>query len=236
MMMTMRFALPMLAASMMAGSAHAQIPVIDAQNYSVAQQTARTTDNILDTNREILNTVEETLRAVTGDRTSTSQPMSGLAVGQGFSVASMPDYMNIRGSDGGILGSISPEILGVVSTFINALQLVQNLTGQTNSNHSGDLAYQQLVDTVTGVAALVQGTQQAVVSRRSQFEQAGQQIGQADDIKGSIDQNTALQVETALTVNEMIGVMNGLAQSAQTENQLELIEMSNTARAFRRAN
>lgn len=235
MMKIIRLATPMAAATLAASAAYAQIPVIDAKNYAVAQQTAKTTDNILDTNREILKTVEETLQAVTGDRSSTSQSMTGLAVGQGFSVASMPDFMNMRGSDGGILGSISPEILGAVSTFINALKLVQNITGQTNSSHSGDLAYQQLVDTVTGVAALVQGTQKAVVSRRSQFEQAGQKIGQAEDIKGSIDQNTALQVETGLTVNEMIGVMNGLAQSVQTENKLELIEMSNTARAFRRA-
>ena len=48
----------------------ADIPVIDKTNYAVARQTAETTDKILDTNKEILTTVEETLKAVTGDRGS----------------------------------------------------------------------------------------------------------------------------------------------------------------------
>ena len=60
-----------------------------------------------------------------------------------------------------------------------------------------------------GVAALVTGSQQAVETRRGAFEQAGQQIGTAQDINGSIDQNTQLQVQAGLTINELIGVMNG---------------------------
>ena len=41
------------------------------------------------------------------------------------------------------------------------------------------------------------------------LETAGGDIGKAEDIKGSIDQNTQLQVQAGLTINELIGVMNG---------------------------
>jgi hypothetical protein len=45
--------------------ATADIPVIDKTNYAVARDTAEKTGKILDTNKEILTTVEETLKAVT---------------------------------------------------------------------------------------------------------------------------------------------------------------------------
>lgn len=66
------------------------VPVIDAANYEVAKQTSVTTDKILGTNKEILTTVEETLKAVTGDRGGDANQMQNLAVGNGFSVSSMP--------------------------------------------------------------------------------------------------------------------------------------------------
>ena len=58
-------------------------------------------------------------------------------------------------------------------------------------------------------------------------------IGKAEDIKGSIDQNTQLQVQTGLTLNEMIGVLNAGVQSLHAENQRKLTDMSNTKKALR---
>ena len=43
---------------------------------------------ILDTNKEILTTVEETLKAVTGDRGGDAGSLKDLAIGNGFSVSS----------------------------------------------------------------------------------------------------------------------------------------------------
>ena len=64
------------------------VPVIDESNYKVAKQTSETTEKILGTNKEILTTVEETLKAVTGDRGGDANQMQNLAVGNGFSVSS----------------------------------------------------------------------------------------------------------------------------------------------------
>ncbi len=60
----------------------------------------------------------------------------------------------------------------------------------------------------------------------------GRASDKAEDIKGSIDQNTQLQVQTGLTLNEMIGVLNGGVQSLQAENQRKLTDMSNTRKAL----
>ncbi|RWD39658.1 MAG: conjugal transfer protein, partial [Mesorhizobium sp.] len=80
--------------------------------------------------------------------------------------------------------------------------------------------------------ALVNGSQKAVTTRRSAFEQAGQNIGQAQDIKGSIDQNTQLQVQAGLTINELVGVMNGAVSSLQADNQRRLTDISNSKKAL----
>jgi hypothetical protein len=84
-----------------------------------------------------------------------------------------------------------------------------------------------------GVSALITGSRQAVETRRSALEQAGAQIGKAEDVKGSIDQNTQLQVQTGLTLTEMIGVLNAGVQSLHAENQRRLTDMSNTRKALR---
>ena len=72
--------------------AAADIPVIDKTNYAVARDTAEKTGKILDTNKEILTTVEETLKAVTGDRGGDAGPLKDIAIGNGFSVSSMPSF------------------------------------------------------------------------------------------------------------------------------------------------
>ncbi|MGO1164003.1 type IV secretion system protein [Brucella sp. C7-11G] len=208
------------------------VPVIDAANYEVAKQTSVTTDKILGTNKEILTTVEETLKAVTGDRGGDANQMQNLAVGNGFSVSSMPSFDSLMSGGVPNFGSMGGDIAKVASTFINGLQLVKNLSGQANSSFSGDKSYEQMVNTVLGVAALVNGSQQAVTTRRSAFEQAGQNIGQAQDIKGSIDQNTQLQVQAGLTINELIGVMNGAVSSLQADNQRRLTDISNSKKVL----
>ncbi|QYA17505.1 type IV secretion system protein [Rhizobium sp. AB2/73] len=213
-------------------TALADVPVIDRTNYEVAKKTADTTNQILDTNKDILTTVQDTLKAVTGDRGSMAGPLKNLAIGNGFSVSAIPSFDSILKDGVPNFGSMGGEITKAATAFINGLQLVKSLSGQTNSSFSGDKSYEQLVNTVLGVSALINGSQQAIETRRSAFEQAGSQIGTAEDIKGSIDQNTQLQVQSGLTLNEMIGVMNGAVTSLQAENQRRLTDISNSKKAL----
>ncbi|KSV73634.1 conjugal transfer protein [Sinorhizobium sp. Sb3] len=215
-----------------ASTALAQVPVIDGANLKIAQQTSATTDKILGTNKEVLKTVQETLQAVTGERGSDANQMQNLAIGNGFSVSQMPSFDSLMSGGVPNFGSMGGDISKVATTFINGLQLVKNLSGQAGSSFSGDKSYEEMVNTVLGVAALVTGSQKAVQTRRTSFEQAGANIGQAKDIKGSIDQNTQLQVQAGLTVNELIGVMNGAVSSLQADNQRRLTDISNSKKAL----
>lgn len=208
------------------------VPVIDGANLKVAKETAMTTDKILNTNKDILSTVEDTLKAVTGDRGGEANQMQNLAVGNGFSVSSMPSFDSIMSGGVPNFGGMGGDISKIATTFINGLQLVKSLSGKSNSGFSSDKSYEELMNTVLGVSALVTGSQKAVTTRRSALEQAGQSIGQAQDIKGSIDQNTQLQVQTGLTVNELIGVMNGAVGSLQADNQRRLTDISNSKKAL----
>ncbi|XOK15638.1 type IV secretion system protein (plasmid) [Agrobacterium tumefaciens] len=216
----------------LASSALAQVPVIDGANLEIAQRTSKTTDDILGTNKEVLKTVQETLQAVTGDRGGDANQMQNLAVGNGFSVSQMPSFDSLMSGGVPNFGGMGGDVAKVATTFINGLQLVKNLSGQSGSSFSGDKSYEEMVNTVLGVAALVTGSQQAVQTRRSSFEQAGANIGQAKDIKGSIDQNTQLQVQAGLTINELIGVMNGAVSSLQADNQRRLTDISNSKKAL----
>ncbi|RWB51843.1 type IV secretion system protein [Mesorhizobium sp.] len=208
------------------------VPVIDGANLKVAKETAMTTDKILNTNKDILSTVEDTLKAVTGDRGGDANQMQNLAIGNGFSVSSMPSFDSIMSGGVPNFGGMGGDISKIATTFINGLQLVKSLSGKSNSGFSSDKSYEELMNTVLGVSALVTGSQKAVTTRRSAFEQAGQSIGQAQDIKGSIDQNTQLQVQAGLTINELIGVMNGAVGSLQADNQRRLTDISNSKKAL----
>ncbi|TIV95024.1 MAG: conjugal transfer protein [Mesorhizobium sp.] len=205
--------------------ARADIPVIDKTNYAVAKDTAEKTSKILDTNKDILTTVEKTLQAVTGDRGGDAGSLKDLAIGSGFSVTSVPSFDSLLQSGMPNFGSMGPEIAKAATLFVNGLQLVKSLSGKDDSSLASDKSYEELVKTVLGVSALINGSQQAVETRRAALESS-------KDIKGSIDQNTQLQVQTGLTLNEMIGTMNGAVQSLQADNQRKLTDISNTRKAL----
>ena len=221
-----------LASFLMVSPALADIPVIDASNYAIAKKTSETTDQILDTNKEVLKTVQDSLSALTGDRSGVTNPMQSLGVGSGFSVSTMPSLDTLISDGVPNFGNLSGSIANTASKFINALQLVKSISGQADSKFSGDQSYQQLMSTVLGISALITGAEQAVNARTSALQTASKQIGTANDIKGSIDQNSQLQVQTGLTINELIGVMNGAVQSLQAENQRKLVDISNTRKAL----
>lgn len=226
--MTKRLIAMTVATLLMTASSYSQKPVFDQRNYNVAKETAKTTNKILDTNKDVLKTVNETLKAVTGERGNVAGQLNNIAIGNGFSVSSIPSFDNVLSGGVPNFGNLSPEITKYTTTFINGLKLVKSLSGKQNSGLAQDKSYEEMVRSVMSVSALVTGAQQGVSTRRQLLEAASAKIGTATDVKGSIDQNTQLQVQTGLTTNELIGVMNGAVQSLQAENQRKLTEISQT--------
>jgi hypothetical protein len=213
-------------------SAYADIPVYDARTYNEARQTASNTKEILDTNKEVLETVQKTLESVTGQRSQESGQMQNLAVGNGFSVSQMPSFDSVLSGGVPDFGTMADTITQVATVFVNGLKLVKSLSGKDDSGFAEDESYENMLKTVTAISALVNGAQSGVTQRKSALTSASHNIGTAKDIKGSIDQNSQVQVETGLIINEMIGVMTGQLQSQQAENQRKLTDISNTTKAL----
>ena len=122
----------------------------------------------------------------------------------------------------------------IVSTLINGLQLVQSITGlATGAAHPVDTAYRNSVNVAATLSGLITSTQGAIQQRSSAFTQGGQQIGQAPDLKGSVDQNTQVQIQTGQTINELNGVVNNAATAANQANLDRIAAESAVARAMK---
>ena len=228
-MMKLRIAAGVAALTMMTAPALSQVPVYDAATFNKSRETAQNTLQILNTARDTLELTRRTMDAITGTR-SDGNAFQNVAVGSGFSIGQAPSIGDIFNGGSGIFGSLPPEVAQIATTIINGLSLLQELrnfadgvTSPTQEN------YQQAVSSATALAAQVAGTQQAAAARTQALQTAAGQIGQAQDLKGALDQNTMLQVQQGLTTNELIGTMNGAVQALQQDMMDELIAKSGAA-------
>lgn len=218
------------AAAACAGAAQAQVPVIDAATLAQASQTAANTARIMQTNRQMLQVVQQTLAAVSGDRSTGS--IASAALGSGFSMGGAPDLGSILGGSQMAWGNLG-DFGKVAATVVNGLNLVKSLSGSVNGSlTSTDKAYMGAVNTATALAGMVAGTQSAAGARSTAFRSAGTQIGSAPDVKGSVDQNSQLQVQTGLVVNELIGVMNAGNAAMNASLMQELDAQSKAAKVM----
>ena len=213
----------------------AQVPVIDNANLQKAQEIATSTQKILTADQQIMQFTQKTLQAVTGDRSSQAQgTLAQMALGGGFSMAQAPSLGSVISGGALSFAGMGSNSQNIVSTLINGLQLVQTITGLTSGqSHPVDTAYKSSVNVAATLSGLINSTQSAVQQRSSAFKQGGQQIGQAQDLKGSIDQNTQVQVQTGLTINELNGVANNAAAAANQANLDRIASESAAARAMK---
>jgi hypothetical protein len=230
--------IPLLMAAIAIGSttsARAQVPTIDSANLAKAQEIATSTQSILTADQQILQYTQKTLQAVTGDRSSQAQgSLAQMALGGGFSMAQAPSLGSVISGGALSFAGLGSGSQGIVSALINGLQLVQTITGLTSGQaHPVDTAYKSSVNVAATLSGLIDSTQGAVKQRSQAFTQGGQQIGQAPDLKGSVDQNTQLQVQTGQTINELTGVVNSTVVAANQANLDRLAAQSAAARAMK---
>lgn len=213
----------------------AQVPVIDNANLAKAQQIATDTKSILTADQQIMQFTQKTLQAVTGDRTSQAQgSLAQMALGSGFSMAQAPSLGSVISGGALSFAGMGAGSQNIVSTLINGLQLVQTITGLANGQtHAVDTAYKNSVNVAATLSGLINSTQSAVQTRSQAFTQGRQQIGSAQDLKGSVDQNTQVQIQTGQTVNELNGVVNNAAAAANQANLDRIAAESSAARAMK---
>lgn len=215
--------------------ARALLPVIDNANLAKAQEIATSTQQILNADQQIMTFTQKTLAAVTGDRSSQAQgSLAQMALGSGFTMAQAPSLGSVISGGALSFAGMGAASQNIVSTLINGLQLVQSITGlMTGAAHPVDTAYRNSVNVAATLSGLITSTQGAIQQRSSAFTQGGRQIGQAPDLKGSVDQNTQVQIQTGQTINELNGVVNNAATAANQANLDRIAAESAVARAMK---
>lgn len=222
----------------LSAAAQAQVPVIDSANLTKATEIATSTQQILTLDREIMQFTQRTLQAVTGDRSSLAQgSLAQMALGGGFSMSQAPSLGQVIAGGALSFTGLGTGSQNIVSQLINGLQLVQTITGQTSAQaHPADASYRNAVNVAATLSGLINSTEGAIRQRSSSFTQGGGSIGSAPDLKGSVDQNTQVVVQTGHTINELTGVVNTAATAANQANLDRIAAESAVTRAMRFTN
>lgn len=205
----------------------AQTIVYDPTNFTKILENATTSKSILDTNNSLVDYNKQILQALNGTR-SLSSILSGAGLGGGSSVSSGTAWGSLLGGSGLDLSSFSPEAQSAAATLVNGLNLASSLT--SGGNTSLDQVYKSGVNTLAGLMALNSQAQTGAVNRASSFKDITGQLGSADDLKKSIDENSQLQNQTGQTVNELVGVTNGTVAAAANELQERVARQSAVVR------
>jgi hypothetical protein len=219
-----------LAFALLSGSAMAQIAVIDGANLDIARQNAKNTNSIMDSNKDILEKSEQILQSLTGSRDG-SLGIGQMGLGGNMSIAQAPSFGSILNGGALSFGGLSPDIQKIAGAVINGLQLVKQLQ-QVAGDQNGAIntAYTGSVNVASLLSALTSQASQGVTQREQSLQSAGGQIGQSEDVKGSVDQNTRIQLENARAVNELIGVQNGAVAALNEEMKTRLLRQSQVQR------
>jgi hypothetical protein len=219
-----------LAFALLSGSAMAQIAVIDGANLDVARQNAKNTNSIMDSNKDILEKSEQILQSLTGSRDG-SLGIGQMGLGGNMSIAQAPSFGSVLNGGALSFGGLSPEIQKIAGAVINGLQLVKQLEQVTGGQNSAiNSAYSGSVNVASLLSALTSQASQGVTQREQSLQSASGQIGQSEDVKGSVDQNTRMQLENARAVNELIGVQNGAVAALNEEMKTRLLRQSQVQR------
>ncbi|RWI14940.1 MAG: conjugal transfer protein [Mesorhizobium sp.] len=206
---------------------NAQIAVIDGANLDVARENAENTNSIMKSNGDILEKSKEILQALSGTRNG-SLGIGQQGLGGGMSIASAPSFGSVL--NGGTLsfGGLGGQAQQIAGAVINGLQLVKQLKAVMEGEDPGAVnsLYNGSVNTSALLAALTQQASQGVTTREQSLHSATGQIGQAENVKGSVDENTRMQLETARSINELIGVQNGAVSALNEDLKFRLTQQS----------
>jgi len=220
--------------SLVVNSASAQLATYDAAVHRQTQQVTQHTSEILKSSSEIQKQTEAILKAVSGTR-GDAQSIANAALGGSFNFGQAPAFSDVLGGGAMNWGQLNDDIQKTASALINGLRLVKSLSGKEGmaNNSSTQAAYESAIGLTTSLVGIVSGSQTAVTQRSRQFQNIAGEIGKTQDIKGSIDFNTQMQLQTAQTTNEAIGAITAISAAEQSRLMQSLAEESGSADLLR---
>jgi hypothetical protein len=197
----------------------AGMAVLDIENLAVAQQNARQTREILANDKELNAKTDQIAKALTGSRDgSLSLPPDGL--GRGVAIAGAPSLGQFVQEDRMNLGRISPEARRAAAFMINGLMLAVTLQQQARSDGRTDAVNQVHRTRVRGsvlLAALGEQASRNAAVREQRISGAAIAVGRSEDIKGAVDENTRVGLETTRAVNELIAMQAVVLSTTSNE-------------------
>jgi hypothetical protein len=182
-------------------------------------ETSTNTKNILDTNKKTLETVKKTLESITGDRKSDAQTASKAATGESFSASAAPSS-----ADEAINDALNIILEGIKTDFA--------AEGKKDNKDNKDPALEASAKTTLDMNALIKGIKKAIETRKKSYEKLANNIGNTKDIKGSIDQNSQIQAQNGLVLNELIGVNNSILSSNQADSRRQVSDTFNSMKSM----
>ena len=206
---------------------NAQIAVVDGANLDVARENAKNTNSIMKSNDDILEKSREILQALSGTRNGTLG-IDQQGLGGGMSIASAPSLGSVLNGEALSFGGLGGQAKQIAGAVMNGLQLVKYLQAVIEGEDPGPVngLYSGSVNTSALLSALTQQASQGVTTREQSLQSATGQIGQAENVKGSVDENTRMQLETARTLNELIGVQNSAVSALNEDLKFRLTQQS----------
>lgn len=221
----------------------AGMAVLDIENLAVAQQNARQTREILANDKELNAKTDQIAKALTGSRDgSLSLPPDGL--GRGVAIAGAPSLGQFVQEDRMNLGRISPEARRAAAFMINGLMLAVTLQQQARSDGRTDAVNQVHRTRVRAsvlLAALGEQASRNAAVREQRISGAAIAVGRSEDIKGAVDENTRVGLETTRAVNELIAMQavvlsttsNELASQASRSTEVKKLLQYRDVNPFR---
>ena len=210
--------------------ASAQYAVYDNAVNKQATQTANNTQQILKSNQSIQGDVAKTLAAVTGAR-SDGQAFANMGIGGGFNMGQAPSFGNLIGGESAMnFGGLGGNFQQIASAAINGMKLVNSLSGLSGANALGnDKAYRGAANTLAALTGTIAGTSQATATRSTTYQGLANQLGNAPDLKGALEQNSQIHLQNGLVSNEIVGGVNATTAAVASYNANVLAAQSGAA-------
>lgn len=192
-----------------------QAIAIDTKNISAkTNNISKKTDNISEKTDKILETVQQTLKAITGDRKQDTKTKK----------AASPSADEVFANIDRALDALKDASDGV------KVQYEQRSTKDNKTNT--DPLIESVSRTSTDMSSFIKATLGALKIRRLNYETVSQGIGTTKDIKESIDQNSQIQVQNGLLLNELSGINNNILASQQSDSRNRTANIYNSMSAM----
>lgn len=186
----------------------------DTEISTNTKETSENTKNILDTDKKILETVKKTLEAVTGDRKQDSKTQKAA------SPSASEFFANID------------KALDALKDASDGVKVQYEQRSTTDNKTNKDPLIENVSRTSTDMSSFIKATLGALKIRKLNYETVSQSIGATKDVKESIDQNSQIQVQNGLLLNELSGINNNILASQQSDTRNRTANVYNSMSAM----